>query len=110
LSLKDTAGVIKNAHLWVGTDTMTMHLASLVDTPGVGIFTCTSETKNTDKDFHNKLTVVRNNVSCSPGQWGYHWHPECQVCGSLRGDGLSPCQNVSPQAVMEAVTAKIETS
>ena len=107
LPLKDTAGLIKNAHLWVGTDCLTMHLASLVDTPGVGIFTCTSETKNTDKDFHDKLTTVRNNVACSPGQWGYHWHPLCGVCGNARGNGFAPCQNVSPQAIMDAIKKKL---
>ena len=103
IPLLDTAGYMEKAHMCITTDTMAMHMAGLMEVPTVAVFTCTSETKNLDKEFHHSVKVVRNNIPCSPGQWGYHWHPECVVCANLRGYGFVPCQNVSPQKILGAV-------
>ncbi len=101
-SWKQTAYLIEHAKFHISTDTSTMHLAGLVETPGIGIFTATDPRKNWDKDFHHTITPIASDISCAPCQSRYHWHPRAGECRHYR-IGYYPCQNVSPQAILEAI-------
>jgi len=104
--LRETAAYIKNARFYIGTDTGTYHIAGAFGISGITIFTCTSITKNWDKDFHASIVPVQSDIECVPGQWGYHWHPECVKCATKRL--FFPCQNISPQSIMEKIAEKMQ--
>jgi len=97
---KQTAYWIHNAVAHISTDTFTMHIAALVETLGIAIFTCTSwDIKNIDEEFHKTISVVHSDIPCAPCQKGYHWHPCREACMAARP--VFPCQNIPPQKILD---------
>lgn len=69
-SLKESAALMEQSALFIGTDSGLLHLACAVGTPVVGVFGPGNFKKWGPKG--NRHTVVKENVSCSPcTQFGY---------------------------------------
>lgn len=81
LTLQETAGIVKRAKAFIGSDSSLLHIAQAVGTPSVGIFTCArAEYRLTDK----KALAVIPDIDCY-GCLGDE-PPPVTYCGCRRGD------------------------
>ena len=105
IPLKETTHIINDSQLHICTDTSTMHIAGLTETPCVAIFTCTSQSKNLDAEFHKTVTPVSRDISCSPCQACFHWSPRSSNC--VQGRAFFPCQNIDPEVIYNEIQDKL---
>lgn len=77
-NIKVAAAVLELADLFIGNDSVLMHLATAVDTPTVGIFGLTNYkawgpyTGETGKESEKKATIVHLNLTCMPCFYSGH--------------------------------------
>lgn len=97
--LLESLGVIKNAKLFVGTDSGLYHCANALGVPNIVIFTATSIAKNYDSRFHKFSTIIgRDDLECRPCQAGRKW----KRCKDWK------CQQIPPAKVFQAVMEKLD--
>lgn len=75
-SLKQLAEIFRRCSLYIGGDTGPMHIASLVETPVVGIFGPTDPVMNAPYEGTPHI-MVRKDVPCSPCRDTGCKHREC---------------------------------
>lgn len=89
LSLKQTAGLIRSARLFIGCDTGPLHIAAAVGTPCVALFGAADPART--GPYGERTRVVRHVVPCSPCR-----RRECNVAGH-------PCmRDLTASAVLAA--------
>ncbi|GJL79141.1 MAG: ADP-heptose--LPS heptosyltransferase [Nitrospinaceae bacterium] len=66
MDLREVAALLEKSHLFIGNDSGMMHLASMVDTPIVGIFGPGSSRTSGPFIDEEKLEIVSKNFECSP--------------------------------------------
>ena len=95
LSLADTARVVKEARLFIGSDSGIAHLATALDTPAVVLFGPSDHLK-WGNEGPNRV-VVRRPIACAPCFiFGYHkpcTHRQC-MAGIEPEDVLTACDNL----------------
>lgn len=95
LSLKETAALIQNAQLFVGSDSGLAHLATALGTPTVVLF----GPSDSDKwgFAGEKNAIVRNRIPCAPCcMFGYHRPCKSVACmeGITVSQVFSACQQL----------------
>lgn len=95
-SIKQSLQILADADLLVGLDSAAPHLAALVNTPAVTIFSSANEAKRWRALGNN--VVLQNHVECSPCRLR-----ECNRAGH-------PCMSgILPKAVAEAVRTQLHS-
>ena len=97
LKMKRSIAAIKSARLLIANDTATYHLANVVGTPNIVLFTFTDPKKNYDSRFHKFSHIVRKEMSCSPCQLtnGFgSWVKNKSIC---KWD----CRNIKTRVIVE---------
>jgi heptosyltransferase-3 len=85
LSVNQLGALIQNAAGFVGVDSMPMHLAAALGTPGVALFGPTDEL--TWGPWHSRLTVMRNDCIClNEGRRSCPTGPFSRCLGELSAD------------------------
>lgn len=98
ISLKETASLIKNCKCYLGNDSGPSHLAALLKTKGVLIYTATCTHKNYNKNFHGSLEVVRQSLPCQSCQYTRNWNK----CSRTTYNKFE-CQNLDPNIPLRRV-------
>ncbi|MBK7876516.1 MAG: glycosyltransferase family 9 protein [Planctomycetes bacterium] len=94
LSLKQSAGLIASARLFIGCDTGPLHIAAAVGTPCVALFGAADPRRT--GPFGPEHAVVTHPVACSPCR-----RRECNVAGH-------PCMaDLAPERVLERARAAL---
>lgn len=73
-SLEESVALIKAAKLLIANDTGTYHIACVVGTKTLVLFTFTDLTKNYDPRFHRSAVVVTSSMDCAPCQFRSKYH------------------------------------
>ena len=69
LSIAYTQSFIEQTKLLIANDTGTYHLANLVDTPNIVLFTFTDWRKSYDDRFHRQARIISAEYECQPCQF-----------------------------------------
>jgi ADP-heptose:LPS heptosyltransferase len=98
LAFEDTVAAIKAAKLLLSNDTGTFHVANVVGTRNIPIFTFTSRKKNFDPRFHRFSTLIESDLPCAPCQ-----HKSRHFWLDNRKNCKWACRNIDPQKVLATV-------
>lgn len=99
-TLKQLAVLLRKVDLLVTNDSGPMHLAAAVETPVVGIFTCTNPFLSGPAEVMHEL--VSTGVSCAAG-----YHKSCPLKGSLH---MACLAELSVERVWNAVVRILDRS
>jgi len=102
LTLEQTIAAIKGAKLVLCNDTGIYHLANMVGTNNVVVFTFTNTLKNFDKRFHKHTTIIDRSaeLACVPCQ-KRTWSPT-DFWITNRNKCRWACRNISPKIISKA--------
>jgi hypothetical protein len=103
MKFEDSVAAIKGCRVLLANDTGTFHVANVVGTPNVAIFTFTSRDKNFDARFHRFSKLIVPELACSPCQ-----HKEKHYWLKNRKNCQWACRDIKPKIIMTAISELLE--
>ena len=99
-SIMHTQALIEHTKLLIANDTGTYHLANLVNTPNIALFTFTDWRKSYDDRFHRQARIISAEYECQPCQFkdAYkdYWMENQEQCQWM-------CRNINIDVILKAV-------